>query len=51
LSRISCPGWLLGWSSLFTDAATEMIYPVLPSSLSPHFSPCSSSSASWPISF
>jgi MFS family permease len=24
------PVWLLGWSSLFTDAATEMIYPVLP---------------------
>jgi MFS family permease len=30
LSRIPRPVWLLGWSSLFTDAATEMIYPVLP---------------------
>jgi MFS family permease len=28
--RFSRPIWLLGWSSLFTDAATEMIYPVLP---------------------
>lgn len=26
--------WLLGWSSLFTDAATEMIYPLLPVYLS-----------------
>jgi MFS family permease len=26
--------WLLGWSSLFTDAATEMIYPLLPIYLS-----------------
>lgn len=24
------PVWLLGWASLFTDAATEMIYPLLP---------------------
>ncbi len=24
------PVWLLGWVSLFTDAATEMIYPLLP---------------------
>jgi MFS family permease len=30
LSRIPRPVWLLGWSSLFTDAATEMVYPVLP---------------------
>jgi len=30
MSRIPRPVWLLGWSSLFTDAATEMIYPVLP---------------------
>jgi MFS family permease len=30
LSGIPRPVWLLGWSSLFTDAATEMIYPVLP---------------------
>jgi MFS family permease len=28
------PVWLLGWVSLFTDAATEMIYPLLPSYLS-----------------
>src|SRR5262245_23275847 len=26
--------WLLGWASLFTDAATEMIYPLLPIYLS-----------------
>jgi hypothetical protein len=24
------PVWFLGWTSLFTDAATEMIYPLLP---------------------
>ena len=30
MSRIPRPVWLLGWSSLFTDAATEMIYPLLP---------------------
>ncbi len=30
MARIPRPVWLLGWSSLFTDAATEMIYPVLP---------------------
>ena len=24
------PVWLLGWASLFTDAATEVIYPLLP---------------------
>jgi MFS family permease len=34
MSRISRPVWLLGWTSLFTDAATEMIYPVLPVYLS-----------------
>jgi MFS family permease len=34
MSRISRPVWLLGWSSLFTDAASEMIYPVLPVYLS-----------------
>src|SRR5205809_8100258 len=28
------PVWLLGWASLFTDAATEMIYPLLPVYLS-----------------
>jgi MFS family permease len=28
------PVWLLGWTSLFTDAATEMIYPLLPIYLS-----------------
>ena len=28
------PVWLLGWASLFTDAATEMIYPLLPIYLS-----------------
>lgn len=32
--RIPRPVWLLGWSSLFTDAATEMIYPLLPVYLS-----------------
>jgi MFS family permease len=26
--------WFLGWTSLFTDAATEMIYPLLPIYLS-----------------
>jgi MFS family permease len=34
LKKIPRPVWLLGWSSLFTDAATEMIYPVLPVYLS-----------------
>jgi MFS family permease len=34
LSRIPRPVWLLGWASLFTDAATEMIYPLLPVFLS-----------------
>ena len=34
MSRIPRPVWLLGWSSLFTDAATEMIYPLLPVYLS-----------------
>ena len=33
-SRIPRPVWLLGWTSLFTDAATEMIYPLLPVYLS-----------------
>jgi len=28
------PVWLLGWASLFTDAGTEMIYPLLPVYLS-----------------
>jgi MFS family permease len=28
------PVWLLGWTSLFTDAATEIIYPLLPIYLS-----------------
>ena len=28
------PVWYLGWTSLFTDAATEMIYPLLPIYLS-----------------
>jgi len=28
------PVWQLGWASLFTDAATEMIYPLLPVYLS-----------------
>jgi MFS family permease len=32
--RIPRPVWLLGWASLFTDAATEMIYPLLPVFLS-----------------
>lgn len=34
MSQIPRPVWLLGWSSLFTDAATEMIYPLLPVYLS-----------------
>jgi MFS family permease len=29
-SRIPRPVWLLGWTSLLTDAATEIIYPLLP---------------------
>jgi MFS family permease len=33
-SGIPRPVWLLGWGSLFTDAATEMIYPLLPVYLS-----------------
>jgi MFS family permease len=34
MSRIPRPVRLLGWSSLFNDAATEMIYPLLPVYLS-----------------
>ena len=34
MSQIPRPVWLLGWSSLFTDAVTEMIYPLLPVYLS-----------------
>ncbi|MBI4265008.1 MAG: MFS transporter [Acidobacteria bacterium] len=34
VTRIPRPVWLLGWASLFTDAATEMIYPLLPVFLS-----------------
>ena len=34
MSSIPRPVWLLGWASLFTDAATEMIYPLLPVFLS-----------------
>lgn len=34
VKRIPRPVWLLGWTSLFTDAATEMIYPLLPVFLS-----------------
>ncbi len=33
-SSIPRPVWFLGWTSLFTDAATEMIYPLLPVYLS-----------------
>jgi len=33
-ARIPRPVWLLGWTSLFTDAATETIYPLLPAYLS-----------------
>ena len=32
--KIPRPVWFLGWTSLFTDAATEMIYPLLPVYLS-----------------
>jgi len=34
VSKLPRPVWLLGWASLFTDAATEMIYPLLPVYLS-----------------
>ena len=34
MSTVPRPVWLLGWVSLFTDAATEMIYPLLPIFLS-----------------
>lgn len=34
MSKIPRPVWLLGWASLFTDAGTEMIYPLLPVYLS-----------------
>ena len=30
MSRLPRPVWLLGWVSLATDAATELIYPLLP---------------------
>src|SRR5688572_16569832 len=33
-SGIPRPVWFLGWTSLFTDAATEIIYPLLPIYLS-----------------
>src|SRR5882672_11338436 len=33
-SSIPRPVWFLGWTSLATDAATEMIYPLLPVYLS-----------------
>jgi MFS family permease len=33
-ASIPRPVWFLGWTSLFTDAATEMIYPLLPVYLS-----------------
>ncbi len=33
-SAIPRPVWFLGWTSLFTDAATETIYPLLPVYLS-----------------
>jgi MFS family permease len=33
-SGLPRPVWLLGWASLFTDAGTEMIYPLLPVYLS-----------------
>lgn len=34
MASLPRPVWLLGWASLFTDAATEMIYPLLPVYLS-----------------
>ncbi len=34
LAGLPRPVWLLGWTSLFTDAATEMVYPLLPVYLS-----------------
>lgn len=30
MSRLPRPVWLLGWVSLATDAATELVYPLLP---------------------
>src|SRR5712671_1440723 len=30
MSKIPRPVWLLGWVSLATDAATELVYPLLP---------------------
>ena len=33
-SSIPRPVWFLGWTSLFTDAANEVIYPLLPVYLS-----------------
>src|SRR6476661_11020509 len=32
--NIPRPVWFLGWTSLFTDAASEVIYPLLPVYLS-----------------
>ena len=32
--RIPRPVWFLGWTSLFTDAASELIYSLLPVYLS-----------------
>src|SRR5438046_2861815 len=34
ISTLPRPVWQLGWVSLFTDAGTEMIYPLLPVFLS-----------------
>jgi MFS family permease len=34
MAKLPRPVWLLGWASLFTDAGTEMIYPLLPVYLS-----------------
>jgi MFS family permease len=34
LRKLPRPVWLLGWTSLFTDAGTEIIYPLLPIYLS-----------------
>ena len=34
MSKVPRPVWLLGWTSLFTDAGTEIIYPLLPVYLS-----------------
>ncbi len=47
MAKIPRPVWLLGWASLFTDAATEMIYPLLPVYLSRVLGAGAMSLSSW----